>query len=146
MIDTDLPLVIAGKKAWLWEGELNGRNLKNVRFLDFVSMNDLHYLYAGAYCFIFPSLYEGFGLPPVEAMSAGCPVIVSHVSSLPEICGDGALYVDPYDVNDIREKIEDLLGNPQKRDMLSGRGKERAGQFSMQNYVVRLSEAYKNVI
>jgi len=146
MIDTEMPLVIAGKRAWLWKDEINGRNFKNVRLLEYVPTEDLKYLYSGAYCFVFPSLYEGFGLPPLEAMSFGCPVITSRISSLPEVCGDAALYVDPYDIYDIKERIENLLSNAQLRDRLSKIGKERAKRFSMENYMKQLYEAYSKVL
>jgi len=146
MIDTEMPLVIAGKRAWLWEDEINGRNFKNVHLLEYVPTEDLRYLYSGAYCFVFPSLYEGFGLPPLEAMSFGCPVITSRISSLPEVCGDAALYADPYDIYDIKEKIENLLSNPQLRDRLSKIGMERAKLFSMENYTKQLYEAYSKVL
>jgi len=146
MIDTDMPLIIAGKKAWLWEDEINGRNFKNVRLLEYVPTEDLRYLYSGAYCFVFPSLYEGFGLPPLEAMTFGCPVITSKVSSLPEVCGDAALYVNPHDIYEIKEKIEDLLNNPKLRHKLSKAGQERAKIFSMENYMKQLYEAYSKVL
>jgi glycosyltransferase involved in cell wall biosynthesis len=146
LIDTDLPLVIAGKKAWLWEDEIGGRNIKNLRLLGHVSDEELRYLYSGARCFVFPSLYEGFGLGPLEAMTCGCPVIASNAASLPEVCGDAALYVDPYDINDIRGKIETLISDPQLRAKLSEAGKERAKLFSMENYVERLYEAYSKVL
>ena len=103
-------------------------------------------MYKGACCFVFPSLYEGFGLPPLEAMALGCPTIVSNVSSLPEVCGDAALYVDPYDVINIRDEIEKLINNPCLQSQLSLAGKERAKLFSVNNYVSKLYEAYKKVI
>ncbi len=146
LLETKMPLVIVGKKAWLWEDEISGRNLNNVRLLDYVHTEDLRHLYAGAYCFVFPSLYEGFGLPPLEAMASGCPVITSNVSSLPEVCGDAALYVDPYDVADIKEKMNTLLDNPQLRDRLSEASKERAKLFSMENYIKKLYEAYSKIV
>ena len=146
MIDTDMPLIIVGKRAWLWEDEISGRNLEGVRLLEYVSTEGLGYLYSSAYCFVFPSLYEGFGLPPLEAMTFGCPVITSKLSSLPEVCGDAALYANPYDVYDIKEKIEDLLGNLQLRDKLSKAGQERAKLFSMENYTKQLYEAYSKVL
>lgn len=151
--DPEIPLVIVGKKAWLWESQIGrlegifGKNLqKRVKLLEYISAEDLIYLYQGAYCLVFPSLYEGFGLPPLEAMTLGCPVITSEVASLPEICGDAALYVDPYSVNDIRNKIEMLLNNPDLRKKLSKAGKERAKLFGMENYVRKLYEAYSKVL
>lgn len=145
MIDTSLPLVIVGKKAWLYEKEI-ARNLENVHLLGHVSADDLRYLYGGAYCFVFPSLYEGFGLPPLEAMSSGCPVITSKVSSLPEVCGDAALYVDPYDINDMSEKIAELLNNQKLRTELVEVGRARAKIFNIENYVKQVYEAYKKVV
>lgn len=144
MIDTSMPLVIVGKKAWLYEDEL-ARNLQNVRLLGHVPADDLRYLYSGAYCFVFPSLYEGFGLPPLEAMSFGCPVITSNVSSLPEVCGDAALYLDPYDINDISEKIKELLDDQKLRTEFAEAGKERAKIFNMENYVKQVYKAYNKV-
>jgi len=152
-IDTDMQLVVVGKKGWLWEGEIGklenifGKNFsRKVKLLEYVSNQDLKYFYLGAYCFVFPSLYEGFGLPPLEAMTFGCPVITSNVASLPEICGDAALYVNPYDVDDIKEKIEKLINNPQLGAELSEAGRERVKLFSMDNYVNNLSKAYYKII
>lgn len=145
MIDTSMPLIIVGKKAWLYEEEIGRNNLKNVRLFGHVSADDLRYLYSGAYCFVFPSLYEGFGLPPMEAMSFGCPVITSNSSSLPEVCGDAALYVDPYDINDISEKIERLLNNQKLRTELAEAGKKRAKIFNMENYVKKVYEVYNKL-
>jgi glycosyltransferase involved in cell wall biosynthesis len=149
-MDVDMPLVIAGKKGWLWEDELgktafmfDGKETKKkVKLLEYVSVDSLRYLYRGAYCLVFPSLYEGFGLPPLEAMNFGCPVITSNVSCLPEICGNAALYVDPYDVRDIKEKLETLLGDAELRKQLVQAGMLNARAFSMENYTKRLHQAY----
>ncbi len=152
-LDTDIQLVIVGKKAWLWEGEIgkleamfSSKFHTKVKLLEFVTRNDLLYLYKGALCFAFPSLYEGFGLPPLEAMAMGCPVITSNVSSLPEVCGDAALYVDPYDSIDIRKNLETLINNPHLQKQFSQAGKERVKLFSMENYVKKLYEAYTKVL
>ncbi|MDX2212966.1 MAG: glycosyltransferase [Oculatellaceae cyanobacterium bins.114] len=152
-IDTDMPLVVVGKKAWSWEEELGKMQYlfdkdskRQVKMLEYVSTNSLRYLYRGAYCFVFPSLYEGFGLPPVEAMTFGCPVVTSQVSSLPEVCGSGALYVDPYDVADIKAKIEQLLGDRELRQQLSINARKNAEFFSMENYTKRLYNAYRQAI
>ena len=152
-LDTDMKLVIVGKKAWLWKDVID--NLENmfgqkfsekVKILDYLPKIDLGYLYKGAFCFVFPSLYEGFGLPPIEAMSFDCPVITSKVSSLPEVCGDAAIYVDPYDSDDIRKGIEKLINNPDIRSKLIESGKERIKMFSMENYKEKLYKAYTKVI
>lgn len=152
-LDTSMPLVIVGKKGWLWTDEIGRLQsvyskffLEKIKFLEYISRSDLTYLYQGACCFVFPSLYEGFGLPPLEAMALGCPTVVSNVSSLPEVCGDAALYVDPYNVISIRDGIEKLINNFSLRAQLSLAGKERAKLFSFNNYVTRLYEAYQKVI
>ncbi|HEY9660481.1 MAG TPA: glycosyltransferase, partial [Allocoleopsis sp.] len=104
------------------------------------------YLYRGAYCLVFPSLYEGFGLPPVEAMHFKCPVITSNVSCLPEICGEAALYVDPYEVKDIKQKVELLLGDRTLREQLVQAGQRVAENFSVENYIKRLYGAYRKAL
>lgn len=152
-LDTDMKLVIVGKKGWLWEGEIgkletsfDKRFTKKVKLLEYLPKKDLMYLYRGAFCFVFPSLYEGFGLPPLEAMSFGCPVITSNVSSLPEVCGDAAIYVDPYNSDDIRQAIEQLIVNPQMHTQLVEAGKKRVEFFSMENYIKKLSDVYNLII
>jgi glycosyltransferase involved in cell wall biosynthesis len=149
----EMPLIIVGKKGWLWEDEigklgflLEGESKKRVKLLEYVSADALRFLYRGAYCLVFPSLYEGFGLPPVEAMNYGCPVITSNVSCLPEICGDAALYVDPYDVRDIKERMEDLVGDRPLRDQLAKVGRGVAQRYSMENYLQRLHQAYTKAL
>lgn len=152
-LDTEMQLVIVGKKGWLWEGEIGkleaifGKGFtRKVKLLEYVTRQDLSYLYKGAFCFVFPSLYEGFGLPPLEAMSLGCPVITSNIASLPEVCGDAAIYVDPYNSEEIREAIENLINNPQLQTQLVEAGKERVEFFSMENYTKKLYEAYTKII
>jgi glycosyltransferase involved in cell wall biosynthesis len=151
-IDTDMPLVIVGKKAWSWEGEIGklqylfDKDSQQVKMLEYVSTESLRYLYRGAYCFLFPSLYEGFGLPPAEAIRFGCPVITSKVSSLPEVCGNAALYVDPYDVSDIKEKIETILRDVELRNQLAANTKVNADYFSLDNYIKRLHKAYTTAL
>lgn len=152
-LDTEMPLVIVGKKGWLWEDELGranfvaqGRSGKQIKMLEYVRSTSLPYLYQGAYCFVFPSLYEGFGLPPIEAMTFGCPVITSNLSSLPEVCGNAALYVDPYDVKDIRQALEKLLGDRQLRQELVQRGQVNVQRFSQEQYIHKLYRAYTQAL
>jgi glycosyltransferase involved in cell wall biosynthesis len=152
-VDTDMPLVLAGKKGWLWERELKtlrssaGRKARQrIIILEHVPRPDLAMLYQGAVCFVFPSLYEGFGLPPLEAMGFDCPVLTSETASLPETCGDAAVYVDPYDVHDIRHGLEELLGNPVLQAKLVEKGRRRVEFFRIENYMERLRAAYAKVI
>ena len=100
-----------------------------VKHLGYVNDGELRTLYEHASCFVYPSLYEGFGLPPLEAMACGCPVIVSRSASLPEVCGDAAVYCDPDDPKDIAEKITMLMNDSTLREKLRGKGMERARQF-----------------
>ena len=96
----------------------------------FVSDEDLSGWYKLATCYAFPSLYEGFGLPALEAMMAGKAVVCSNRSSLPEVCQDGALYFDPLNIADIADKIEEVLRNKNMREQLAARGKEIANKYS----------------
>ncbi|EIF32782.1 glycosyltransferase [Burkholderia sp. Ch1-1] len=102
---------------------------KNIVPAGFVSDGELRALYENAACFLFPSLYEGFGLPPLEAMSCGCPVIVSREASLPEVCGDAALYCDAYSVDDIVDKVTQMMADPAARETWRQRGREHARGF-----------------
>jgi glycosyltransferase involved in cell wall biosynthesis len=95
-----------------------------------VSDDELKSLYANAACFIYPSLYEGFGLPPLEAMSSGCPVIAACAGSLPEVCGDAALYCNPRSPQDIADKIKMMMGDEALRKELRSRGFSRIKNFT----------------
>jgi len=131
----DLSFVIGGKKDSRFypdiEKKVDGLLLKDrVLFLDYVPEEDLPHLYSEAEAFVFPSLYEGFGLPPLEAMACGCPVVVSNAASLPEVCGDAVRYVDPYDVESIAQGIHEVLTDEMMRQNLRAKGLERAELFS----------------
>jgi glycosyltransferase involved in cell wall biosynthesis len=130
----DLKLAITGKKGWLYNDIFKlvsdfGLE-KEVIFTDYVTDTELTELYKNALCFILPSLYEGFGIPILEAMSFSCPVISSFASSLPEIGGDACLYFDPTDENDLVDKIKTITENAQLRSELIKKGKERIKIFS----------------
>jgi glycosyltransferase involved in cell wall biosynthesis len=101
-----------------------------VKHVGYVSDEELRALYEHATCFIYPSFYEGFGLPPLEAMACGCPVIVSDAASLPEVCGDAALYCDPYSPKDIADKISLMLNDRSLREQLMQKGLERSKLFT----------------
>ena len=119
---------------------------QHVRFLGFVSDKTLACLYRMAAVFVFPSLYEGFGLPPLEAMASGTPVITSNQSSLPEIMGDAALFVDPYETDAIFEAMRRVLTEPALARSLSERGLVRVGEFSWDRSVRRVREIYDEVL
>jgi glycosyltransferase involved in cell wall biosynthesis len=115
---------------------------KHVRFLGFLPDETLHVLYRLAAVFVFPSLYEGFGLPPLEAMASGTPVVTSNVSSLPEVAGDAAVLVDPYDAVAIKEGIQRILTDPAFAAELRAKGLQRAREFSWERSVARTREIY----
>jgi glycosyltransferase involved in cell wall biosynthesis len=115
---------------------------QHVRFLGFVPEATLSALYRLASVFVFPSLYEGFGLPPLEAMAAGAPVITSNVSSLPEVVGDAALLIDPMDAGAIADAMSRVLGEPDLRADLIRRGFDRIRAFSWERSVARVHEVY----
>jgi glycosyltransferase involved in cell wall biosynthesis len=113
--------------------ELMDKNplLKNSTiFTGFVDKEELVLLYKNASALVFPSFYEGFGIPPVEAMACGCPVISSNSASLPEVCGNASLYVNPDDINDIAEKMDRVISDITLRDKLVNKGKENIKRFS----------------
>jgi glycosyltransferase involved in cell wall biosynthesis len=118
---------------------------KHVRFLGFVADDTLAALYRLATVFVFPSLYEGFGLPPLEAMASGTPVVTSNRSSLPEVVGDAAVLVDPYSAASIAEGIQKVLSDAELRRTLTQRGLARAMQFSWESSVRRIHEVYMDV-
>ncbi len=105
-----------------------------------VSAAELQSLYRRARALVFPSLYEGFGLPPLEAMAAGCPVVASHAGSLPEICGEAAVLFDPYDVEDLARAVREADGRTSE---LQTRGLERIGHFSWERCAAVHEEAYR---
>jgi len=131
-------LIIVGKKDSRYypalEAEVEALNLQNrVQFLDYVVTAELPSLYAGAEFLIFPSLYEGFGLPPLEAMACGTPVIVSNVSSLPEVVGDAALLINPYDVEEMARAMTRVLSEKGLSESMRRKGLERAKGFSWES-------------
>ena len=133
-LDKNLQLVIVGKKGWQYEEILEVPKKLGVSdkvlFIDSASDEDLPSFYKSAKMFVLPSLYEGFGLPILEAMQNGCPVITSNISSLPEAGGDAALYVDPENVEDIKEKMEKLLSDEGLRKEMIEKGYQQVKKFS----------------
>jgi glycosyltransferase involved in cell wall biosynthesis len=116
-----------------------------VRFLGFVPLETLKVFYKTAAAFVFPSLYEGFGLPPLEAMACGTPVVTSNASSLPEVAGDAAVLVNPENVFDIAAGIREVLTNQALRAELIERGRRRAREFSWERTACQVLEIYREV-
>ena len=143
------PMVIAGGQGWhnspIYRKveELGLRQA--VRFLGYVPDDDLPPLLNGALLFVYPSLYEGFGLPPLEAMACGTPVVASNTSSLPEVVGDAALTVDPYDVEGLTKAMEQLLTDQELRNEMRTRGLARAKLFSWERTARETLKVYEEV-
>ncbi len=142
-------LLIAGRKGWLYEGIFEHVRAVGmdgeVDFLDYVPDEDLPALYAGAEVFAFPSLYEGFGLTPLEAMACGTPVVCSNTSSLPEVVGDSAVMVNPHDLGEIVRGIERVLTDAALRDQLRARGPVQASKFSWERAAEETLAVYRQV-
>ena len=143
-------LVIGGSRGWLYEEideaieELEFP--ERVRLIGFVADEDLPALYRGADAFAFPSLYEGFGIPVLEAMACGTPVVTSNTSSLPEAAGDAALLIDPKDVEALTHALWCLLSDESLRDILRAKGFEQAVRFSWEGAAKALFELYSRTI
>lgn len=147
----DLYFVIGGKKdpRFYPEIEKKAKSLSlcdRVIFTDYIKEEELSLFYKEADLFIFPSLYEGFGLPPLEAMACGCPVVVSNAASLPEVCGDAAYYVNPYSVDSIAEGIYKVLTDEDLRQSLIQKGLERVKLFSWEKTAEQTLEVFEKVL
>lgn len=142
-------LVIVGKKGWLYDETLRTLETTGVKdsivLTGYVPDSDLPALYSGALCFVYPSYFEGFGLPPLEAMKCGTPVLVGNTTSLPEVVGDAGLKVDPFDVAAIAGGIGELINNSQLRRELSTKGLERARLFDWQTTARQTLKVYEEV-
>jgi glycosyltransferase involved in cell wall biosynthesis len=103
-------------------------------------------LFQGASLFVYPSFYEGFGLPPAEALACGIPIIVSNVSSLPEVIGKAGVQVDPGDAGELAMAIRDLLASPGRQDELKARGIEQAAQFRWDTAAKQMEEVFREVL
>lgn len=149
--NSELPkLVIVGKRAWLYAETLaairdNGVS-DSVILTGYIPEADLPALYSGALCFVYPSYFEGFGLPPLEAMKCGAPVIAGNRTSLSEVVGDAGLLVDPLDTDAIAAGLAQLLDNPDLRHELSVKGLERSNLFEWNKTAKRTLEVYQRAV
>ncbi len=144
-----LQLVIAGKAQWkssMVYAEVERLGLeRDVIFTGYVPDEDLVLLYNAAKIFVYPSIYEGFGLPILEAMACGTPVVASNTSSMPEVAGDAALLIDPYQEKQIEGAIQQILSDPELASSLSQKGLKRARQFSWHRTALEMAEVYQAV-
>ena len=143
----DLRLVIIGDTISQYpavrQTVIKSRVEQSVRFLGFVPFDTLRCFYESAAAFVFPSRYEGFGLPPLEAMACGAPVVTSNVSSLPEVVGDAAVLVNPVNVFDIARGIREVLLDEELRASLISRGRQQAARFSWESTARQALEVYR---
>ncbi|MGH9719646.1 MAG: glycosyltransferase family 4 protein [Bryobacteraceae bacterium] len=145
----DLRLIIIGDEISRYpdvrRAVIQSRVEQEVRFLGFVPLETLRVFYQSATAFVFPSLYEGFGLPPLEAMAAGTPVITSSSSSLPEAVGDAAVLVNPENVFDIARGIKEVLFSPELRERLAAAGPKQASRFNWERTAREVLNIYREV-
>jgi glycosyltransferase involved in cell wall biosynthesis len=145
----DYQLVLVGKKDYFYERLqtfIAQRGLKNVIFTGFVSDGQLAWLYQHAAAYVFPSLSEGFGLPGLEAMAAGLPVISSNATCLPEVYGSAAHYFNPHDSADMATKIREVLDDDKLRQQLISAGQIRVKDFSWERMARETLEVYREVL
>jgi glycosyltransferase involved in cell wall biosynthesis len=146
----ELPILVAGGKGWKSAGlheEHRRRGLEGaVRFLGRVPDEDLPALYSMAEVFLFPSLYEGFGLPLLEAMACGLPVVAARTSSVPEVVGDAAILVDdPHDAAAFETEVLSVLSDPDRREGLQERGRRRAAEFTWERAARETAAVFRRV-
>jgi glycosyltransferase involved in cell wall biosynthesis len=144
-----LKLILAGKKDKLYtrsENFAKSHGASDVIYTDFVGEGQLKWLYEHAKAYVFPSLSEGFGLPGLEAMMQGAPVVSSNATCLPEVYGDAAHYFNPLDVNDMAEKIDEVLTNESLRNELIEKGKARVKKYSWKRMAEQTLDVYKEVL
>lgn len=144
-----LHLVLAGKKDAnyaLHEATIRTKQIPNVIFTDFISDGQLRWLYEHCKAYVFPSLSEGFGLPGLEAMKHGAPVVSSNATCLPEVHGDAAHYFDPHDVTDIAAKIGEVLDDPILREDLIKKGRKQAAKYSWERMAKQTLAVYNHAL
>lgn len=144
----DLVIVGANKDDGNFLKELGSdlNIISNIKFTGFVPEDLLPIFYNACKVFAYPSLYEGFGLPPLEAMSCGTPVIASNISSIPEVVGDGGILIDPFNMKNLMYSLEALLNDKGIRDELTSKALRRASDFSWEKTSEKTIEAYKKIL
>lgn len=136
--DFEFDIVIAGGMNAAVFGQNANSLSRKIKWIGYVSNEELRTLYENALCFVFPSLYEGFGIPPLEAMSCGCPVLASNAASIPEVCGDAALYFSPEDPNALAVLIESFCKDSELQKRMITKASHRAATFSWESAALSL--------
>ena len=146
--DCNEQLVIVGKKAWMFDDILREaiNNNADVIFTDYVSQEDLIRLYNDAKCFVYPSFFEGFGIPPLEAMACGTPVAVANATALPEVVGDAGIYFDPFSVDEIVEAMKSMINSKYKTELLSKKMQEQVKKFSWEKSAENIFDCYECIM
>lgn len=146
-LNEDYNLVIAGARKDLGEHLCSKYShlTSKIIFTGFIPLNELPYFYNSCDAFVYPSLYEGFGLPPLEAMSCGAPVITSNTTSIPEVVGDSGLLINPHDEDELTNSLEKLLNNESLRKSLSTKSLKQASKFSWRKTATKTFKAYKKI-
>jgi glycosyltransferase involved in cell wall biosynthesis len=142
----DGALVVVGRVGWKSEAIARRLRRRDIQHLDYLGAEELAAVYRGAEMFVFPSIYEGFGFPLLEAMAHGVPAIAARSSSLPEIAGDAALYFDPRDPQELERQIERVLSEPDLRRDLIARGRQRAATFRWDVAAERTLEVLRRAV
>jgi len=150
LADTDIDLVIAGMRGWKYEPVLEQMRAcsqaNRIHYLEYVEENNLPALYTAAELFVFPSLYEGFGFTPLEAMACGTPVVSSSAGSLAEVLGSGAMQLEEYHADNWAHAIRDLLGNNGKRTALSQAGQKQTAKYNWADTAKKTWGIYEQLV
>lgn len=149
-VDKNLKLVLTGSKGWMYGDifkQISSLEAKSrIILTGYVNDDELPCLYSGAKLFVYPSLYEGFGLPPLEAMCCGTPVVVSDSSSLSEVVGDAGVYVDPTEIESISNGIIQVMNDSKLREKLIKKGYEQSKKFSWDNAASQVVDIYHQIL
>ncbi|MDZ7730947.1 MAG: glycosyltransferase family 1 protein [Natrialbaceae archaeon] len=143
--NSDLKLVMIGPNNKSIFKTLNVEETNNIIIPGFISKEELKYAYKNAELFLYPSFYEGFGLPPLEAMACGTPVVASNTSSLPEVLGNAAVFTDPTSIDDIVHEMISLLNNSSKRNKMVARGITHSQKFTWENSLEDLMRVFRSI-
>jgi len=146
-IKKNYPLIIVGKTGWKNKGLIEKiKKSEYIKMLGYVDENELPFLYSSSIVVLYLSIYEGFGLPPLEAMSCGAPTVVSNASSIPEVVGSNGIKIDPLDVDALTEQINKIINDEKYAQSISSYGLIRAKEFSWRKTALQTVEVYREVI